>query len=124
MRWALFLLLLGAWALGQAPGVPRPKPPEEPKEERRLEVRILYQGQPAPGVLVALYPLGPNLLPTGRGTLRLTDQEGRAFLPLPSAKTLLSLRDPKRGFSLQIPLEEALGTWSLGPYQLEIALRP
>jgi len=124
MRRALFLLLLAGWALGQGPGVPRPKPPEEPKEEPRLEVRILYQGQPAPGILVALYPLGPNLLPTGRGTLRLTDLEGRALLPLPSAKTLLSLRVPKRGFSLQIPLDEALGSWRLGPYQLEIALRP
>ncbi|WP_038048974.1 hypothetical protein [Thermus caliditerrae] len=124
----LALFLLTSLALAQGPGapIPRPRPPEEPRGPSVLQVEIAFEEKPLPGVLVILQPLAPNHLPTGKGTLRLTDGEGKALFPLSQtpANLLLSIQDRERALRLQMPLAFALGTWSLGPYRLTLSLFP
>lgn len=125
---ALTLLLLVSLALAQGPGapVPKPKPPQEPQDTSFLWVHVTFEGKPLRGVLVILQPLAPNHLPVGKGILRLTNEEGKAFFPLPQASgsLLLSIQDRERGLRLQVPLALALGTWSLGPYRFSLNLSP
>lgn len=123
---AIFFLFSLALAQGPEVPVPRPKPPEEPREPLLLRVETTYEGKPLPGVWVILQPLAPNRLPTGKGVLRLTDKEGKALFSLsqPPANLLLSIQDRERGVRLQVPLAFALGTWSLGPYRFTLSLSP
>lgn len=120
--WCLFALSLVAWA--QLPPVPRPTPPQEPRPEVVLLLRLTYRGGPVEGVLVALYPSGPNLLPLGRGEVRLTDVRGEARFAEVPPRALLFIWDRKGGLRLQIPLEGLLGLSHLGPYEIEVARIP
>lgn len=115
----LCLLLLQTVAWGQ---IPRPTPPGEPVAYGVVQVQVLKEEHPLPGVWVTLQPVAANGLPNGKDLVRWTDGKGEASLPLlqPLRSLLLILRDAGGGFCLQIPLEQALGTWTLGPYRLEV----
>lgn len=120
----VFLLLLLGLALAQAP-VPRPRPPEEPKPTRSLRIEVAKAGVPLSGVLVLLQEISPNRLPIRQIPPRLTGPEGRVELPLEASpeRYLLFLYSREENLRLQAPLHLLLGTWSLGPYRLSLALQ-
>jgi|GEM_PF-1005428 len=119
----LFLLFLGL-ALAQAP-IPRPKPPEEPKPIWLLRVGVTKGNVPLANVLVQLQEISPNRLPLRQSLPRLTGADGAVELPLEASPEhyLLLLYSREENLRLQAPLSVLLGTWSLGPYRLSLALK-
>ncbi len=124
-RQALLAFLLGfqtvAWSQGVAP-IPKPMPPGEPTPYGVMYVQVLKGGNPQPGIWVTLQPVAPNGLPNAKGTARRTDEKGETSIPLvkPLRGLLLVLLDQPENFRLQIPLDQILGSWTLGPYRLEV----
>lgn len=117
----LLLLQAVAWA-----HIPKPTPPGEPGGHGVVEVQISKEGHPLPGVWITLQPVAPNGLPNGKGLAHRTDAKGGVSMPLSQSlrSLLLILWDAAGNFRLQMPLEQALGTWTLGPYHLEIRVAP
>lgn len=112
--------------------VPPPRPPEEPRTPQTvtLEVQVWRQGQPAAGLRVLLWRLGPGgrQLPAEMGAaLRLTDSEGRArWNGLEPGHWGVQLRDPQSGLLLSVPLTADFMTAPLvvGPYRIQLGLTP
>ncbi|BCZ90918.1 hypothetical protein TthAA37_01070 [Thermus thermophilus] len=77
------------------------------------------------GVLVLLQEVSPNRLPLRQSRPRLTGTDGSAELPLEASpeRYLLLLYSREENLRLQAPLSVLLGTWSLGPYRLSLALK-
>ena len=132
MRKLLLAGLLCGLALAQvAPGpVPPPRPPDEPRPQSRvtLEVRVWRHDQPAAGISLLVFRIGPGgrLLPADPGpSLRITDAEGKAsWSGIPEGSWAVRLRDPQSGLLLSVPLTEAFMAAPLvvGPYRVQLSL--
>lgn len=129
------LLLAGLWCgLALAQVAPRPVPPPRPPEEPlipatvRLEVQVWRHGQPAAGISLWVFRIGPGgrLLPAGLGpSLRITGPQGKAsWSGIPEGNWAVQLRDPQSGLLLSVPVTEDFMAAPLviGPYQIEIHL--
>lgn len=90
-----------------------------------LRVEIAKGDVPLPKVLIQVQEISPNRLPIRQGLPRLTRADGSVELPLEAGpeRYLLLLYSREENVRLQAPLHVLLGTWSLGPYHFNLALK-
>jgi hypothetical protein len=126
MRGLLVLLLTGM-VLAQPAPVPPPRQPEEPRKAGiTIEVQIQLQNQPAEGLILSLgrrSPEGRPMLTNIRPILRVSDVRGVVlWSDIPDGNWIVSLRDPKTGFALSLPVQpEYLNQpIKIGPYTIQL----
>jgi hypothetical protein len=125
----LAVVMISALAQQVGPKVPPPGQPQEPVAAgESVEVRVWFGGQPAQGLQVSLWELGPGgrlLPPKVRPFTVMTDATGMVrWTNLGSTVWVVRVQG-KDGFSLALPITESYlaAPLQVGSYRIEVRRR-